>query len=177
MTLIIIIFLVLCVLCTIIACNRLDKKYKKKKIEEDNKKIEEDNKKRMHINKMLLGNKKLKKFRITKTKDTVKQGYFFLFFGECEEFNINKTTVTFYWLNNNNEYIISELPLNRIRIKIDNNITEPYINFVVYDNIAYYNDNYIMRHIDEYISYAVVTCKDEDFPNDINLNTINKENK
>lgn len=78
---------------------------------------------------------------------------------------------TFSWESNNNSYIISELPVTKIQVKIDSTIINPYISFNWntrnwVSNIKNINDKFYT------VNYITVYCKEEDFPYDIQLSKL-----
>jgi len=50
-------------------------------------------------------------------------------FGSYKSESGEERTVTFAWLNNQNEYVITTLPLEKIRVRIDNSNDKPYVKF------------------------------------------------
>lgn len=104
------------------------------------------------------------------TTSSHSSGGFFLVFGG---YSSNSTTtqqikVKFAWLNNEGEYVLSELPINKIRVKVDSTINTPYVKFK-------WTERSFMYDIEDPMSpviYMVVTCKEEDFPINIDINSL-----
>lgn len=75
-------------------------------------------------------------------------------------------TVSFAWKDNRsgaNDYIISTLPLNKIRIKINDKIQKPYVLFR-WTTKSYVDKNYISsleEAIIKNILYVVINCREE----------------
>jgi hypothetical protein len=94
---------------------------------------------------------------------------FFLLGGSASIDETVTTTVTFAWLNNNEEYVISTVPLNKIRLKLVTGYNPPTARFCgarrVYSPLCDFEYNYI-----------VITCDEKDWPQDIHL-PLNEEEK
>lgn len=76
-----------------------------------------------------------------------------------------ETKVKFSWLNNKNQYIISELPISKIRVEINDTIENPIVKFRWIPTL---NDiEYAFKR--GYIEYMVIICKEEDYPININI--------
>ena len=78
---------------------------------------------------------------------------------------------TFSWESNNNSYIISELPVRKIQVKIDSTIINPYISF----NWDPTNCNCNIKNINDKfyrVNYITIYCKEEDFPYNIQLSEL-----
>ncbi|MBI3572819.1 MAG: hypothetical protein HY092_01300 [Candidatus Kerfeldbacteria bacterium] len=92
-------------------------------------------------------------------------GGFFLVFGGINSSTSENLRVKFAWRMNDGTYAISSLPLEQIRIKIDDRVTVPTIQFAFshpWDS-GYDSDDpqYLMGR---YVQYAVVTVRDQDWP-------------
>ncbi len=109
----------------------------------------------------LAGDHQLRK--MVNIKSTDASGSFFLFVGSFAQHETLK--VSFAWKLNDGTYAISTLPMDKIRVRIDNNITVPTIKFRW--RSGYFRE--IQDMMDYKVIYAVITCKDSDWPQQINL--------
>jgi hypothetical protein len=125
-------------------------------------------------------------------------GGWFLFMGGVDgkytgEKQYVVTNIRFAWEIENNTYTITTLPLNRVRVKLDETVKAPTVSFMVDGNAItkaylshsskascgeeYYNEfkrsvtDYYSPHkvFNKYLQYIVITVRPEDWPNDINL--------
>ena len=76
---------------------------------------------------------------------------------------------------NDGTYAISTLPIEKIRVKFDNNVTTPTVDFDS-GKIRYEWENnsdleYVINH---YVNYAILTVRESDWPSQINLPFNNK---
>lgn len=104
-------------------------------------------------------------------------GGFFLFaggiYGNSKSSSV--TTVTFSWKDaDTNSFLITELPLDRIRIRIDSTHEAPTISFLLKDSRLTDRGSQELSDdhkdfFDEYLAYAVIHCKKEHWPRDIKL--------
>ncbi len=118
---------------------------------------------------ILSGNHELRRFSVRES--TVSTGGFFLLFGSYRSDEI--MTVKFAWKSLDDEYIISELPISKIRVKIDSTIAVPYIKFRWSVNGMYVNKYSDMESVfRNNIIYAVVVCKDEDWAIKIDMSEL-----
>jgi hypothetical protein len=107
----------------------------------------------------------------TNSKTTGKiSGDWFLFFGGLNGEMNTTTIVRFAWMLKDSSYCISSLPIDKIRIKFGYNET-PTIKFRWESWSLELPTQEIM---DKHIFYAVITCREEDWPKDITL-PLNKE--
>ena len=102
-------------------------------------------------------------------------GGFFLFFGGISGQTKSETLVRFAWKMNDGTYAISTLPIEKIRVKFDNNVTTPTVDFDS-GKIRYEWENnsdleYVINH---YVNYAILTVRESDWPSQINLPFNNK---
>lgn len=118
---------------------------------------------------LLAGDHKLRKL-IPKTriaKESSFSGSFFLFMGgvsgQSKEVEIKK--VKFAWQTNEGSYAISSLPLEKIQINLVKDIDVPTIKFRWVrsgsPSLQYLMDNHIV--------HAVITCRENDWPTEIKL--------
>ena len=90
-------------------------------------------------------------------------GSFFLFVGSFSQSEALK--VSFAWKMRDGTFAISTLPIEKIRVKINNAVTIPTIKF----RWTMSDQEDIQWIIGEHVLYAVITCKDSDWPQDIQL--------
>jgi hypothetical protein len=92
-------------------------------------------------------------------------GGFFLFGGHA---NGSVLSVKFAWEMNDGTYALSSLPLEKIRVKFDEQITSPTIKFRWrrYDGEVAPQTQNLM---DYYVSYALITIRESDWPAQIEL--------
>lgn len=93
---------------------------------------------------------------------------FFLFIGDLSGTTTTTVSVKFAWKMNDGVYALSSLPLEKIRIKLDEKATTPTIKFRWrrYISGGTPQIQYLMDH---YVSYAVVTVRESDWPVQVNL--------
>jgi hypothetical protein len=85
--------------------------------------------------------------------------------------------VNFTWLNNNGEYVLSELPYNKVKLIIDDNINAPYCKFVWGDRENYVyadfcsDDRFIFAENvwGDYVRYVIFYIKSNQIKNEIKL--------
>lgn len=112
-------------------------------------------------------------------------GYFLIAGGASGTSNSTTTTqtiVTFAWENTNGEYVISNLPVNRLRLKFVESLANPKVTFQIKEEARsalsgaygsytmkknYRND--ISQFINQNVAYAVIYCKQTDWPVDVKL--------
>lgn len=79
----------------------------------------------------------------------------------------DKLMAKFAWQMPDSVYAVCELPVTKIRIKIDNTVTTPYVEFR-WDNraVSCYVNKPIEYIMNDNIFYMLVVCKEDDFPLD-----------
>jgi|688.fasta_scaffold1427347_2 hypothetical protein len=110
-----------------------------------------------------LKSSKLELRQLVKTTETTKssQGYFFLIAGSYNSKETIKTTVKVF-AKVEGRYRIIEMPINKIRIVIDNTLKKPYIQ-VEYNDNKVENDEWILECYHN-INYYVVYCPEQYLP-------------
>jgi hypothetical protein len=116
------------------------------------------------------GNHELRKLKVNKETNSEWNASYFLIGGSASGKTVSDTKVSFSWKLNNNEYIISDIALDKIRLVLDDSVKNPYIKFK-YKNTNVNIDD-IQLVIDYYIDYIVVHCKESDFPVELNINDL-----
>ena len=116
---------------------------------------------------LLNGKHELRKFNIKSSTETSSGGWWFIITGAYSSKTISEQSVRFYFKAVNGEYILKEMPLNKVNIKIDSTANIPYVKF-------YYKDyNFHGHDIYDYsITRVVIYCKDDDFRPEININEL-----
>lgn len=94
-------------------------------------------------------------------------GGYFLIAGSLSGRSETITNVKFAWEMNDGTYAISSLPLEKIRVKFNNDVEIPTIYFQVKNKPDYYDE--LQRMLDVSITYAVITCKESDWPVQVQL--------
>lgn len=99
---------------------------------------------------------------------------FFLFFGsyKSEKGTYSEARVKFAWKDNNGAYVISSLPISRIRVNIDSLITTPYVTFKSQNCKGCNDEYYVDLNPMTRVVYMTVYCKEEDFPYRVNINSL-----
>ena len=94
-------------------------------------------------------------------------GGFFLVAGGIDQSTTEEIIIRFSWQMNDDTYAISSLPIEKIRINLDNEVTIPTIKFNWSYKIVDFTDT--QEIIDYCVDSAVVTVKPDDWPIQINL--------
>lgn len=91
----------------------------------------------------------------------------FLVFGGLSTTIETNLSVKFAWEMNDGTYAISSLPIEKIRIKFDEKAIVPTIKFRWYRCHVLCED--VQKLMNDNVSYAVVTVREEDWPVQVNL--------
>lgn len=114
---------------------------------------------------ILKGEHKLRKM-FPSSKATARiAGSYFLFAGNLSSTQSIQTVVTFAWPLKDGTYAISSLPLEKIRVKFDEVIESPTIQFK-WTYCSSSQIDYIMANA---VLYAVITVQESDWPTQIYL--------
>lgn len=117
------------------------------------------------VDEILKGNHELRKFKtITQEGYSWNAGYF-LIAGKGSGSSYKDIKASFSWKMNTGEYEISEIELSKIRVRIDNTVTTPYITF----NWDYGRITNLEHILLSYVNYITITCKEEDYPVNIKI--------
>lgn len=95
-------------------------------------------------------------------------GAFFMFVGGVSGSTSTSVSVKFAWQMNDGVYAYSSLPLEKIRVNPDENATTPTIKF----RWRGWNYNWapqVQDLMDNYVTYAVITIREKDWPVQINM--------
>ena len=135
----------------------------------------EDDRKRQQSKygyKTFTGQHELRKFKIFSSTESKISGAYFLIAGSVSGESKTQTNVTFSWKMDNGDYIISEMPLTQIKIRIDDNIKKPYVTFEMKECSSFFAC--VSKNLDatmwRWVEYVVVNCSESDYQYDINLN-------
>ena len=112
----------------------------------------------------LQGTHELRRFMVKNEYSATMQGSFFFVGGSISGEAGKSLMVTCSWKGNNGDYNITTIPYNKIRVHIDEAVTVPTIKF------CWIGSKYFTSvDPNESIVYAVVTCREKDFPSAITL--------
>ncbi|MDP3947637.1 MAG: hypothetical protein Q8Q41_03035 [bacterium] len=119
---------------------------------------------------ILEGEHKLRKMVERTDAKTSTSGGFFLFVGGFDSSAKTSVTVKFAWQMNDGTYAISSLPLEKIRVKLDDGAAVPTIKFrwLPYDSYRRTTPR-VQELMDRFVLYAVVTARERDWPVHIQL--------
>lgn len=123
------------------------------------------------IGEIIGGEHRLRKMSERTNMESKTSGSFFILLGDFRSSTETKVHVKFAWEMNDGTYAISSLPLEKIRIKIDEKAKTPTVQFVwnlgCFFGCRNYRDlQYMMDHA---VDYAVVTARDLDWPAQVDL--------
>ena len=114
---------------------------------------------------ILGGEHKLRKMiERTGTNSNISGG-FFLFAGALNGGTTTNVLVKFAWEMNDGTYAISSLPLEKIRVKLDEKVATPTIKFRWGSD----NTSDVQHLMDQHVLYAVITARESDWPVQVNL--------
>lgn len=121
------------------------------------------------LSSILSGEHSLRRLKVKNTNHSTLSGEFFIFMGGISGESKIETNVIFSWKDNEGNYIISKLPITKIRLHIDNSIKNPYIKFKW--SLNYYCNISDMESIfEDNIIYALIYCSENDYPKNLNFN-------
>lgn len=123
---------------------------------------------------VLIGTHPLRKILESKETKTKLSAGFFLFMGGFDGEKKTDWLVKFAWEMNDGTYAISSLPIEKIRIRFNNEIAVPTVEFRVTNNIWHESSYCSNQDLQEligsgYVSCVVITVKESDWPAQINL--------
>lgn len=126
------------------------------------------------LGQMLRGEHQIRAITTDKDLQGNISGAYFLFVGQMSGDVSTITKLRFAWLGNDGNYIISDIPVNKIRIKIDNSKEIPTVKFKWIGCFRTDTESF-----DKYLLYALIICKEKDMPqqNGENLQQIFNSNK
>lgn len=117
---------------------------------------------------ILKGTHPLRRMVPTEETNSNLSGGYFLFYAEIKGETQTSQLVKFAWLMNDGiSYSISSLPLEKIRVQFNDTISVPTIRYRWKWASQGLED--IQLYMDNFVHYAVVTVREEDWPVQINL--------
>jgi hypothetical protein len=120
------------------------------------------------IDDIFRGEHQLRKMgQLVGSKDKTKESFFLITYNQNET-KITVVAIKFAWKMNDSTYALSSLPMEKIRIKLDKNVTVPTIKFRWNPNSGN-NIDLIQELMDNDIVYALITVNEKDWPTDISL--------
>lgn len=122
---------------------------------------------------VLDGKHELRRFGTKTVNESSFSGGYFLIGGSISGESYSKTMATFTW-KMNDEYVISEIEVGKIRVKIDNDVTTPYVEFgkIKYTYDPNGHDLNTLEGMVNNVSHMTITCSEEDYPININFDNI-----
>jgi len=128
---------------------------------------EEDPSKPDDVGNVLKGEHQLRKMFIVQEKEGSTSESFFLIWGSVSGESQETANVKFAWQMSDGTYALSSLPLEKFRVKFDNNKGIPTIQFDWRRDCRDVSN--IQKILDERVNYVVITCKENDWPAKIQL--------
>lgn len=117
---------------------------------------------------ILAGNHPLRKMVQSREIESSLSGGFFLIVGSISGSAKETLNIKFAWkMNDGDIYAISSLPLEKIRVKLNEKAEVPTIQFN-WQRREYHSED-LQYLINNYVYYAVITCKEKDWPVNIKL--------
>lgn len=117
---------------------------------------------------MLNGEHELRRLTAGTYSEHKASGSFFLFTGDYSSTTKHGIRVVFSWRLNDGTYAISSIPIEKLRVNINANNINPTIKFRWRSS----ESKDLQYIIDNYVLYAVITCKSEDWPESINMSSL-----
>ena len=118
---------------------------------------------------ILKGEHKLRKMLERSETDSRISGGFFLIVGGLNGTINTSISMKFAWEMNDGTYAISSLPLEKIRVKLDEKVTTPTIKFRWQRWHNSFGTAQVQKLMDSYILYAVLTVRESDWPVQVSL--------
>lgn len=116
---------------------------------------------------ILSGVHNLRKMSTSEGESGKLSGSFFLIAGGVNASNVNTIRIYFSWQLKDKTYAINHLPIEKIRVQItDKENQAPLIKYKWYGTNS---KRSLQQYMDEYVQYAVIICKQSDWPEEINL--------
>ncbi|MBI2640218.1 MAG: hypothetical protein HYW90_05025 [Candidatus Sungbacteria bacterium] len=117
---------------------------------------------------ILKGEHKLRKMSERTNTDSSISGSFFFVVGGFNGSTTTQVLLKFAWEMNDGTYAISSLPLEKIRVKINEEAATPTIKFR-WRRYEFRSTPQIQDLMDRYVVYALVTARESDWPVQIRL--------
>lgn len=118
------------------------------------------------IGNILQGSHELRKIQTKESNNFKLSGSFFIGTGSINAESKIQEMVMFSWKDNENNYVISKLPLTKFKVRIDNSFNIPYIKF----RWSSFPNNKNMQTIMEMnVIYVLLYCSEKDYPKNLNF--------
>ena len=117
---------------------------------------------------VLRGEHQLRKMFTAQGKEESVSGGFFLIFGGISSESRETANVKFAWQMRDGAYALSSLPLEKFRVKFDNSKETPTIKFR-WRPSSNFSASDVQKIIENNVIYALITCKESDWPPKIQL--------
>ncbi|MFA5127530.1 MAG: hypothetical protein WC457_00825 [Patescibacteria group bacterium] len=126
------------------------------------------------VPKFMTGEHLLRKMISNSATSTNTTGGFFIFSGSFNSSSKTEMIVRFAWKMDEDTYVLSSIPIEKIRVKIHNDTKTPTISFKLEPDCYTYRwanppENYIDAILENCVYYATITAKDNDWPTQIDL--------
>lgn len=106
------------------------------------------------------------------TPSSASASYFLVWGSASYKGEEKESYIAFSWKSKTGEYILSKVPMEKVRVKFDNSAKVPYVTISI-SGCEGNNPNNDLLYIMEYrLNYVVVHCKETDYPTDINVNDL-----
>ena len=115
----------------------------------------------------LNGSHELRKFNVVTKEGTRWSAGYFLIGGSASGGTFKKRKVSFSWKSKTGEFIISEIEINKIRVRINDSIEKPTVEF--FSNYLPNGYESEMDRVINWVDYIILTCKEKDYPISINI--------
>lgn len=120
-----------------------------------------------YIDKIFQGEHRLRKMAEWTDSSGQISGSFFLIFGQIKGSLENSMEMRFAWEMNDGSYAISSIPIEKVRVRMDENAETPTIKF--HWTRGTILDDDLQGFIDRSVTYVLITVKESDWPVDIIL--------
>lgn len=112
----------------------------------------------------------LRKFKVVSESGEKWGASYFLLGGSASGGTYVNNKISFSWQVSSGEYAISEIDLNRVRVKIDSTVTKPYVTFKLDEDVYYNRSIQDVMLLD--VDYMIVHCREEDYPVNVQIDTL-----
>jgi len=115
---------------------------------------------------------KLRKMMQMKDENSRLREDFFLILGSISGESKTEIKIVFSWESEKDTYAITSIPITLVKIKLDENIQTPTVRFFWKFNSRYHSDYDRVTDdlgIKGVLDYALITCRSEQYPEEINL--------
>lgn len=125
---------------------------------------------------MFGGQFELKKFNVYDSKGQWLHGSFFFGIGSIDGGTTDDHMVSFCWKDRNNEFIVTKIKVEDIKVKVETGLTKPYVTFIGHFHPDYFPDVIDTLNLNvsfqEFMTMIVVHCNEQDFQTDVNINSL-----